>query len=224
MSARIASLPAPTGGWNARDSIADMPQSDAVDLVNFLPNPTECQLRYGYSNWSTGLPGQVETIMSYAGGASNKMFAASVTGIYDCTAGGAVGAAVVSGLSNARFQYINDATAGGNYLLAVNGADKMRYFDGTTWSADGGTFTVTGVDTSLWLSVTLHKQRVWAIQKNTLTAWYLAPGTIAGAASQFSVQLSEIPRLCRPWLETGPQPWPAFWRRAQHAGAGRRTL
>lgn len=188
MTAKIYSEPAPTGGWNARDSIADMPSGDAVSLTNWFPTPTECQVRYGYSNWATGLPGQVETIFAYAGGATNKMFAASVTSIYDTTSAGAVGAAVVSGLTNARFQYINNATAGGNYLLAVNGADKMRYFDGTTWSADGGTFTVTVADTSNWSAITLHKQRVWAIQKNTLNAWYLPPASIAGAAVQFPLQ------------------------------------
>jgi hypothetical protein len=188
VAAQLKSLPAPVGGWNARDSIADMPESDAVALENWFPTPTECQLRYGFTKYSTGLPSQVETIFSYAGGATDKLFGVSNGAIYDCTAGGAVGAAAVSGLTNSRFQYINNATAGGNYLLAVNGADKMRYFDGTTWSADGGTFTVTVADTSNWLSICLHKQRVWAIQKNTLIAWYLPPAAIAGAAVQFSLQ------------------------------------
>lgn len=183
MPSRITGLPAPIGGWNARDSVAEMPETDAVSLTNWFPTTTECRLRLGYTNYSTGLPGQVETIFAYAGGATDKLFGVSGTAIYDCTAGGAVGAAVVSGLTNARFQYINNATAGGNYLLAVNGADKMRYFDGTTWSADGGTFTVTVADTSNWIGITLHKQKVWGIQKNTLKAWYLPSGTIAGAAS-----------------------------------------
>ena len=183
MVAKVVTLPAPSGGWNARDSIADMPPDDAVSLTNWFPRTTECQLRQGYTNYSTGLPGQVNTVFSYSGGSTYKLFAASVTGIYDCTAGGAVGSAVVSGLTNDKFQYVNFATAGGNFMLSVNGADKMRYYDGTTWSADGGTFTVTGVDTATWLSICAHKQRVWAIQKGTLKAWYLPPSSIAGAAS-----------------------------------------
>lgn len=185
MGAQIQSLPAPVGGWNARDAITDMAPTDAVSLVNWFPRTTECQLRFGYSNYSTGLPAQVETIFAYAGASANKLFGVSNGSIYDCTAGGAVGSAAVSGLTNSRFQYINDATAGGNYLFAVNGADKARYFDGTTWTADGGTFTITVADSSTWLDVTLHKQRIWAIQTGTLTAWYLPPSSIAGAAVKF---------------------------------------
>lgn len=164
-----------------------MPPGDAVQLTNWFPGTTECVLRHGYVNWSTGLPSQVETIFAYAGAATDKLFGVSNNAIYDCTTQGAVGAAVVSGLTNSRFQYLNNATAGGNFLLAVNGADKMRYYDGTTWSADGGTFTVTVADTSTWSNITLHKQRVWAIQKNTLKAWYLPTSAIAGAASPFDL-------------------------------------
>jgi hypothetical protein len=94
---------------------------------------------------------------------------------------------VVSGLTNSRFQYVNMETAGGNFLMAVNGADKMRYFDGTTWSADGGTFTITVADTSNWIDLTLHKQRLWGIKKNSLTAYYLPTGSIQGAAVTFDL-------------------------------------
>jgi hypothetical protein len=181
------SIPAPVSGWNARDSIGDMDPKDAVTLTNWFPATTEVKLRNGYIQWATGLPSQVETLLSYSGASNTKLFAVSSGGIYDCTSSGAVGAAAVSGLTNSRFQYVNMETAGGNFLLAVNGADKMRYFDGTTWSADGGTFTVTGADTSAWLSMCLHKQRVWAIQKNSLKAWYLPTGSIAGAASPFDL-------------------------------------
>ena len=187
MAARIESLTAPVGGWNARDSLAEMPPGDAVFLTNFLPTPTECRLRYGYSQFSTGLPAQVETIFAYAGAGTDKIFGVSNGSIYDCTAGGAVGAAAVAGMANSRFQYVNMATAGGNFLLAVNGANKMRYFDGTTWTADGGTFTVTVADTSNWTNMTIHKQRVWGIQSASLVGWYLPPSSISGAASKFDM-------------------------------------
>jgi hypothetical protein len=35
--ANVASLPAPVGGWNARDSLANMAPTDAVQLVKFFP-------------------------------------------------------------------------------------------------------------------------------------------------------------------------------------------
>ena len=119
-----ASLAAPVGGWNARDALGNMPPLDAVYLTNWYPATTDVRLRNGYTNYSTGLGAQVETILVYAGGTTDKLFAITSAGnLYDCTSGGAVGAAAVSGLSNGRWQYTNIATPGGNFLVAFNGTD-----------------------------------------------------------------------------------------------------
>jgi hypothetical protein len=67
-AARVASVPAPVGGWNARDSIANMEPLDAVQLINFFPTISNCVLRGGSTNWATGMTGQVQTIMVYNGG------------------------------------------------------------------------------------------------------------------------------------------------------------
>ena len=133
-----ASLPAPTGGWNARDSLGDMDEKDAVSLINFFPRTTDVVLRNGHTQDTTGLPGQVESFIPYQGAATKKLFAASGTAIYNVTTGGAVGAAVVSGLTNARWESINVATSGGNFAYAVNGLDKPLLYDGTTWTAIDG--------------------------------------------------------------------------------------
>lgn len=184
-----ASLAAPVGGWNARDALGSMKPLDAVYLKNWFPTPTDVGLRLGYSNFATGMSGQVESLMAYAGGATDKLFAAVGTSIYDVSSGGAVGAAAVTSLTNARFQYVNVATAGGNFLLAVNGADKMRYYTGSGWTADGGgTYTVTGVNTNTIIGITLFKNRVWMVQKDTLNAWYLGTNSIQGTATAFPLQ------------------------------------
>ena len=156
-----ASLPAPTGGWNARDVLGEMQPNDAVALVNFFPGTTSVMQRLGYSRWATGIAGQVETLFSYASGTSRKLFAVAGGSIYDCTALGAVGAAAVTALTNSRFQYVNMTTPGGSYLLAVNGADKMRNFDGTTWrkDGDGAPYDVTVGDSSTFVSINIHKFR-----------------------------------------------------------------
>ena len=95
------SLPAPTGGWNARDSLTGMSPLDAVTLTNWYPATTECVLRNGYTKYATGITGQVETIMAYSGAATDKLFAIAGTVVYDVTAGGTA-TSVVTGLSNAR--------------------------------------------------------------------------------------------------------------------------
>jgi hypothetical protein len=131
-TATTASVPAPIGGWNARDSVAEMNPIDAVVLENFYPTPSQIQLRKGYTQYATGITGQVDTLMQYSGGSASKMFAAAGSVIYDVSTAGAA-TSVVTGLGSDRWQYVNASTAGGNFLTAVNGTDAALIYDGTTW-------------------------------------------------------------------------------------------
>ena len=175
------SLPAPVGGWNARDSIADMAEEDAVILTNFFPSTTSVNLRGGYSKYSTGYSTQVETVISYSGATTNKLFGIAGGSVYDATAGGAIGAAALSGLTNSRWQYVNITTAGGNFIEMCNGADSVYTFDGTTWTDRSG--AITGVTSSTLIGINVHKNRVWFVQSGTLKAWYLPVQSITGAAA-----------------------------------------
>ena len=82
--ATATSISAPIGGWNARDSLAEMPPLDAVTMVNMFPTPTDVTLRKGYVKASTGITGSVNSLMNYnrADGSYN-LFAAAGTTIYD---------------------------------------------------------------------------------------------------------------------------------------------
>ena len=190
---RTAAIPAPTGGWNKRDNIADMPPLDAVIMRNGFPTASDVMLRQGAINWVTGFTGPVETLMGYQSATASKLFAVVDVGataeIVDVTAtdtDGTPPASSVTGLTNARYQFVNFSTSGGSFLLAVNGADKMRYYTGSAWTADGGgTYTVTGVDTAACININIHKRRVWMIQKDSMLAWYLPTDSIAGAAVSF---------------------------------------
>ena len=165
-AAGVQSVPAPVGGWNARDSLANMEPLDAVTLINYFPTVSNCVLRGGYSKWATGMTGQVQSLFVYSGGATTKMFAVVGTPtfkIYNVTAGGAVGGAVVSsGITSAIWEYINITTAAGSYLYAVNGVDKPLLYDGTNWVAIDGSSTpaITGVTTTTLGNVTLFKNRL----------------------------------------------------------------
>ncbi len=192
--ARTATVAAPVGGWNARDALGDMDALDAVILQNWWPGTNSVILRNGYSRHVTGITGQVETLMTYSSGTANKMFGIAGTSIYDVTSAGAVGAAVVTGLTNARFQHVDFTTTGGSFLLAVNGADKLRGYDGTNWYVDGdGSHDITGVDTATCINIAVFKNRVWLIEKNTLNAWYLPISAIAGAATK--LPMGAIPQM-----------------------------
>ena len=184
---RIAStvtFPAPVGGWNARDSLAAMKKEDAVILDNLVPKTTEVVLRPGSANHVTGITGTVETLAVYAkANGSYTMFAAAGNSIYDVTNPGTVGAPVQTGLSNARWQTTNFATAGGKFIYFVNGADPARYWDGTAWT----NATITGVSTSSLVSVNTYQRRLWFTEKDSMRVWYLPVVSIAGAAQSFDL-------------------------------------
>lgn len=191
---RTKSLPAPVGGLNARDAIADMEETDATIMVNWFPGPTDVSIRNGYETHATGLPAAVETLMTYSVGATKELYAISDGEIYNVTASGAVGAALVTGLANSRFQHITLGTAGGYFLLSVNGEDKLQGYNGTAWWEDGdGTHDITGVDTADIIHINNFKNRVWLIEKNSFKAWYLPVSSIGGAAN--SLDLSGLFKL-----------------------------
>lgn len=166
-----------------------MPPQDAVTLDNFFPTPTTVDLRKGYEQWKTGFSASVESLMPYITASSAKLFAASGTSFYDATSTGAVGAAVVTGLSNARWQSINMGTPGGQFFYAVNGVDKPQYYDGVTWVAVDGVSTpaITGVTTTKLVHVNVYGRRLWFVEKDSFRLWYLAVNSVSGAATSLDL-------------------------------------
>lgn len=181
---KIETLPPPVGGWNARDPLQQMEDTDAIALDNMIPGIGDVSLRKGFASFATGMSTFIESLMVYAPpSGSNKMFAAVPAAIYDVSAAGAVGAAAVSSLSNGRWQHTMFATTGGNYLVIANGADSVRNYDGSAWS----TPSITNVTSSNLIGVAAHTQRLWFVEKDKLDPWYLPVAAIAGAASKLIV-------------------------------------
>jgi hypothetical protein len=121
-----------------------MPPLDAVTLNNFWPTPTDVQLRLGYSQFCTGITGQVNSLMNYAGVTSQKLFAAAGTSIYDVS--GSTGV-VVKTITNDKLQHINVGTTGGHFMVAVNGDDAALLYDGTNWISYASTATAQTIST-----------------------------------------------------------------------------
>ena len=145
-TAKTTSLASPIGGWNARDSLAEMQPLDAVSLVNFYPTPTDVTLRKGYSKKSTGITGNVETLMNYANkDGTNTLFAIANGVIYNASTSTAT--SVFTGLSNSKFQHCMISTAGGQFLIAVNGVDPAIVYDGTSWFKMADTTTAQTIST-----------------------------------------------------------------------------
>lgn len=172
---RTATVPAPVGGWNARDAISDMPVMDALLLDNYFPGTTTVDLRKGYSAHGTGLGGAVEFLFSWASGGSSALLAAANGRIWDVTSAGA-GTSLASGFTSNRWQGVMQ----GGYALLFNGVSTPQKYDGSTVSNN----SITGVTSTSLIAPWVFKRRVFAIEKNTLSAWYLANDAISGSASE----------------------------------------
>lgn len=182
---------APYKGLNTVDALSDMDPNYGLSIQNFVATPQGLSVREGYRVWSTGLPGDVTTLMPYnaKNSTNSKLFAASVSGFYDVTSGGAVGAAVVSGLnsSNPYWQYAmqSASTSASNFMLCVNGADFPRLYDGTNWTTCSqvttpstvGQFSTldnnsAAVNIQNFVDVILHQERLWFVANNSTIAYY----------------------------------------------------
>ncbi len=82
------------------------------------------------------------------------------------------------------WQWINFSNSGGNWLIAVNGAQQRQVYDGSTWSTAPA---ITGVDSAKLINIFEHKRRIWFIEKDSTRAWYLDTDAIGGAATQFDL-------------------------------------
>lgn len=179
-----ASFPAPIGGWDAYSPISAMPQQNAVELVNWYPQPGYVELRRGYvTQCDTGTDAEVDTIMAYQGPlvSDQRLFAASGGNIWDVTS--STPSSIGSGFGSNRWQYVNFATSGGNFLWMCNGSDAPRYWDGTTLQ----TATITGITAANMIQCTIYRGRIWAVLNNSTKAAYLPLDSIQGAATVFDV-------------------------------------
>ncbi len=181
-------IPSPVGGWNARDSLAAMPIQDAERLINWFPEATYVRTRPGTDAWFTGFSGQAETLMSYAGTTTLELFVVESVNIWKATATGqsaSAGALMLSSRTNARYQYTNFATPGGNFMICVNGADQPLKYDGSTFSAMSTLSAISG-SAHNFINVHAFAQRLFFVEKDTLNFYYMdATEVIAGSAHRF---------------------------------------
>ncbi len=204
---QVKSIPAPTIGLIANNNLATPIPGGAAVLKNFIPTPTGARLRRGSQRHAIiGLSGApVTSMFAYANGNNRKMFAANATAIYDVTTPALSedqflvdedGAfivnddgdfiifagtpdASVTGLTGGNWSVVQFATSDGVYLSMVNGIDTPRNYDGTNFAT---TPAITGVDPTTLSYVWVHQQRLFFVEKDSLSAWYLPSASIGGAA------------------------------------------
>jgi hypothetical protein len=177
-----ASQPAPIEGWDAQSPIAAMSPKRAVKLDNWFPQPDWIEVRKGHIIHSPCTADPIETLATYNGLIARNMFAASNGVIYDVTVSGSGIPQPHSHIfANSRFQYVNFATTGGNFLYMVNGADDPVYFDGSVFTDA----VITGISASDIIGVNAFKNRLWFTLVDSSDAAYLPVDSIQGAAEKF---------------------------------------
>lgn len=283
-------LPAPTRGWIANENLANTTEGGAAVLENWFPTATGLRVRAGSELYATLGLGALPTrsLFSYLNGTNRRLFGATDQAIYDITTvlspidfslvneddfaletdtgdtfGGSSteGLEALTGTTDGNWVVVQFATAGGVFLIGVNGADDAFLYDGEnfynlngqsltildydtetspftaggtlTGGTSGATATIervidngtigklwlrgvtggpfqdneaitggggaavangtgvvvagafTGISTSSLSYVWVYKQRLWFIEKNSLSAWYLPVDQVAGAAVEF---------------------------------------
>jgi hypothetical protein len=155
----------------------------AITLENFFPDQGFVRLRRGFTSHATGVgSGTVDSLMTYHGVSTSKLFAAQGTNIYDATSA-ATATVAVSSVTSDRWQHVNFTTSGGHFLFIVNGADDPRHYNGSTWA----TPSITGITASNAVNVAVHKKRIWLVQNASTQAAYLPLDSVAGAATTFEL-------------------------------------
>jgi hypothetical protein len=134
-SAQTTSVPAPIGGWNARDSQANMNPMDAIQLVNWYPTPTDVTMRKGWTQSSllttpTGVVTistitHVGVVATLTTASSHGLATGKQVSITGCTPADYNGVYTITVLNSTSFTYTmdtvpaSDASTVGTYEIGI---------------------------------------------------------------------------------------------------------
>lgn len=174
-------IPSPTDGWDAISPLAEMDPKRAPILDNWMPRPGYVEIRGGnipFALITDNFP--VETLIVHRAPSLETFFAASHTTIYHIQQA-ALPVAVQSGLTSARWQYVNFTPSGAATVIQlVNGFDDMLMFNGTAWSTPSITGLPAGVTTASFINIAIHKRRFWYVVENSTVAIFMPTDAITG--------------------------------------------
>lgn len=182
---RSFSVPVPTGGWNARDPLFSMGDTDAIRLVNLFPNTNTVDIRNGFRVHSSGLgTGAVQWLAEYAAqDGTRKLIAFANSKIYNAStlSGTATDITGTTVPTTNKWSTVNFR----NKLVMVNGADTPQQYNGTAVS--DATYTGSGLTATNLVHASVYKSRIYFVEKNTANIWYTGVNSITGAVTLLDV-------------------------------------
>jgi len=180
--ADVATMPAPTGGLNARDAWSEMDPQDAIELDNWFPGFGKCEMRGGSDlHAQLPVPSDVETLAELKLAAGSKLLAACGGGFWDVSAGGLIASPIggTTAFANDRWQW----AAMNDVLGLCNGANTPQTFDGTSKAAM--TVSGSGLTVTQLVGINVFKARSYFWTGAEQSFWYSAVNTLGGALTEF---------------------------------------
>ena len=182
--------PAMQGGINAVSAASAVPFQDALLMVNMIPAEAGVKIRKGYVEYCTKVPlgDGIKTLIPFnqAAVASpvDRLFAVTSDGIYDVSTAGAAPVKkfdfpIKSG--NAGWcSWSHYTTIAGQFIVMCDEANGYHVYTASTntWAVG----SITGVTVGNLVHLMVWKNRIWLVERDTGTAWYLPVGQISGAA------------------------------------------
>jgi hypothetical protein len=174
------------------DPLANMAEEFCISLINWFPGNAALNAREGFREWAINLGAPVRTIMPfYQMSGDYTLFAATDIGIFDVTLSSSA-PPLSKATTNGYYKFVTFGNVSFQYLVAVNGNGvPSLIYDGTNWiemtQVDPPVTPgqVKGVDPDKFSHVMVFKRRLWFVEKDSMTAWYLPVDSTGGEAKPF---------------------------------------
>ena len=191
------SVSPPVGGLNAHGAINSMPVTDAVTLINWVPEKYGVRCRKGWVEHAINLDGPIRSLLSYQPDkdfySNRKLFAFTDTSIYNVSGGGdaLLPTFTLPGITNyGRFSGAMFTNSAGSFLAACSESGGYFLYNGLDWEQvqnGSGIGTVQDADPNIFAFVTSWKRRLWFVEADSTNAWYLPTDSIYGEAKKFEL-------------------------------------
>lgn len=206
---KVATVPAPTGGLNARDALANMPETDAIVLNNWWPMPYGLSIRPGSIAWATQIPSGQGFLATWASpDGQTKLFTVGSVdnpsgydgAIFDITSRAGpldpVPTPVYIGIKSLTPRTLQITNDGGAHLFFISGDDSPTVvynssgfheilIDAAPAPAVPAPYTWYGGLGNQTNQMTSHQGRVWATDSKSSVAYYLPVDAVYGEWQPF---------------------------------------
>lgn len=181
-------IPAPVLGLNARDAVSAMQPLYALKMDNYYPLGSSVVLRNGYEKYLTlGTAGSgIQALVAYKKPNNNKMLAVYNKKIYNVSATSEGEEYESIALTDDNCQTVQYK----DYLYFMNGADTpiAYYVDSNSEEhIDNWGFSGTNLTDTRIIAGAVSKERLWFVEKDTLTVWFGGAGNISGTLKSFDL-------------------------------------